>query len=119
MGGGYKIFGLCRDAAVGYFSGQSINGEVRVTEMVERFSDFLSIRRGLGPDGRIAVVRFDRGDGLNALSPQAMGPPAGAPGGFEDEGNPPGVLMRGGTKAFSGGFDLKAPKGPARRTMDM
>jgi len=38
-------------------------------------SKFVSIEKGLGPDGRIAVVRFDRGDGINALSPEA---PAGA-----------------------------------------
>jgi enoyl-CoA hydratase len=31
-------------------------------------ADFVKIEKGLGPDGRIAVVRFDRGDGLNALS---------------------------------------------------
>lgn len=37
-----------------------------------RVSDFLSVERGLGPEGRIAVVRFDRGDGINALSPEAM-----------------------------------------------
>jgi enoyl-CoA hydratase len=33
---------------------------------------FVTIEKGLGPDGRIAVVRFDRGDGINALSPEAM-----------------------------------------------
>src|SRR5689334_20562374 len=32
--------------------------------------DYLKIEKGLGPDGRIAVVRFDRGDGINALSPE-------------------------------------------------
>ena len=34
--------------------------------------DFVSIEKGLGPEGRIAVVRFDRGDGINALSPEAI-----------------------------------------------
>ena len=33
---------------------------------------FVTIEKGLGPDGRIAVVRFDRGDGINALSPEAL-----------------------------------------------
>ena len=33
---------------------------------------FVTIEQGLGPGGRIAVVRFDRGDGINALSPEAL-----------------------------------------------
>ena len=35
-------------------------------------ADYVKIEKGLGPEGRIAVVRFDRGDGINALSPEAM-----------------------------------------------
>ena len=35
-------------------------------------AEFVKIEKGLGPDGRIAVVRFDRGDGINALSPEAL-----------------------------------------------
>ena len=30
-------------------------------------ADFVTIERGLGPEGRIAVVRFDRGDGINVI----------------------------------------------------
>ena len=30
---------------------------------------FVKIEKGLGPQGRIAVVRFDRGDNINALQP--------------------------------------------------
>ncbi len=30
---------------------------------------FVTVERGLGPDGRVALVRFDRGDAINALSP--------------------------------------------------
>jgi enoyl-CoA hydratase len=33
---------------------------------------FVGIDKGLGPEGRIAVVRLDRGDAINALSPAAM-----------------------------------------------
>ena len=33
---------------------------------------FVKVEKGLGPQGRIAVVRFDRGDGINAFSYQAM-----------------------------------------------
>jgi enoyl-CoA hydratase len=32
----------------------------------------VGIEKGLGPEGRIAVVRLDRGDAINALSPAAM-----------------------------------------------
>jgi hypothetical protein len=35
-------------------------------------TDFVKIEKGLGPNGRIAVVRFDRGDNINALSPEAL-----------------------------------------------
>ena len=35
-------------------------------------TNFVTIDKGLGPEGRIAVVRFDRADGINALSPEAM-----------------------------------------------
>jgi len=38
----------------------------------EAVAEFVTIEKGLGPDGRIAVVRFDRGDGINALSPEAL-----------------------------------------------
>jgi enoyl-CoA hydratase/carnithine racemase len=86
---------------------------------VERFSDFLSVERGLGPDGRIAVVRFDRGDGLNALSPEAMRQLTAVARSFEDDGDASVVVLTGGAKAFSAGFDLKDPEGRSRRTMDM
>jgi len=33
---------------------------------------FVKVEKGLGPQGRIAVVRFDRGDNINALSQEAM-----------------------------------------------
>src|SRR6185436_6600762 len=35
-------------------------------------ADFVKIEKGFGPEGRIAVVRFDRGDGINAMSPEAL-----------------------------------------------
>ena len=46
---------------------------------------FVTIEKGLGPEGRIAVVRFDRGDGLNALSPEAMRQLTDAARSFEDD----------------------------------
>ncbi len=81
--------------------------------------DFVSIERGLGPEGRIAVVRFDRGDGINALSPEALRQLTDAARGFEDDAETSVVVLAGSAKAFSAGFDLKDPEGRARRTMDL
>jgi enoyl-CoA hydratase len=82
-------------------------------------TSFVTIEKGLGPDGRIAVVRFDRGDGINALSPEAMRQLTQAARSFEDDGETSVVVLAGGTKAFSAGFDLKDPEGRSRRTMDL
>jgi enoyl-CoA hydratase len=90
-----------------------------VAEAVSRFSEFLSVERGLGPDGRIALVRFDRGDGINALSPEAMRQLIDVARSFEDDGDTSVVVLTGGSKAFSAGFDLKDPEGRARKDMDL
>jgi enoyl-CoA hydratase len=82
-------------------------------------ADFVSIEKGLGPEGRIAVVRFDRGDGINALSPEALRQLTSAARSFEDDGGTSVVVLTGGEKAFSAGFDLKDPEGRARKTMDI
>ena len=80
---------------------------------------FVKIEKGLGPEGRIAVVRFDRGDGINALSPEALRQLTDAARSFEDDAETSVVVLTGGAKAFSAGFDLKDPEGRARRTMDL
>src|ERR1700731_2101718 len=82
-------------------------------------ADFVTIERGLGPEGRIAVVRFDRGDGINALSPEAMRQLTQAARSFEDDGNTSVVVLTGGPRAFSAGFDLKDPEGRSRKSMDL
>jgi enoyl-CoA hydratase/carnithine racemase len=82
-------------------------------------SNFVTIEKGLGPEGRIAVVRFDRGDGINALSPEALRQLTDAARGFEDDGETSVVVLTGAPKAFSAGFDLKDPEGRSRRTMDL
>src|SRR6202047_4453052 len=82
-------------------------------------ADFLTIEKGLGPEGRIAVVRFDRGDGINALSPEALRQLTDAARSFEDDGATSVVVLTGGAKAFSAGFDLKDPEGRSRGTMDL
>ena len=73
--------------------------------------NFVNIEKGLGPEGRIAVVRFDRGDGINALSPDAIRQLTAAANSFEDDGDTSAVVLTGSAKAFSAGFDLKTLKG--------
>ncbi len=68
---------------------------------------FVTIERGLGPDGRIALVRFDRGDAVNALSPAAMRQLRAAARSFEDDLDTSVVVLTGTSRAFSAGFDLK------------
>src|SRR3979409_522227 len=82
-------------------------------------ADFVTIEKGLGPEGRIAVVRFDRGDGINALSPEALRQLTDAARSFEDDSGTSAVVLTGGADAFSAGFDLKDPEGRSRRTMDI
>ena len=82
-------------------------------------TDFVTIEKGLGPEGRIAVVRFDRGDGINALSPEALRQLTDAARSFEDDADTSVVVLTGGADAFSAGFDLKDPEGRARATMDL
>ena len=65
---------------------------------------FVTIEKGLGPDGRIAVVRFDRGDGINALSPEAIRQLTQAARSFEDDSATSVVVLTGGADAFSAGF---------------
>src|SRR5262249_28949462 len=89
-----------------------MSGEARVP-------DYIKIERGLGPDGRIAEVRFDRGDGIKALLAEAMGQLTAVARSFEDDGDTSVVVLTGSGKTFSAGFDLKDPEGRARKTMDL
>ena len=82
-------------------------------------SGFVTIEKNIGPEGRIAVVRFDRGDGINALSPEALRELTAAARSFEDDGATSVVVLTGSAKAFSAGFDLKDPEGRSRRGMDL
>ena len=70
---------------------------------------FVEIEKELGPEGRIAVVRFDRGDNINALSQQAMRELRDVPRDFEDDLRTSVVILAGSATAFSAGFDLKDP----------
>ena len=69
--------------------------------VVSRFSEFLSVERGLGPEGRIAVMRFDRGDGINALSPEAMRQLTVVARSFEDDGDTSVVVLTGSAKVLT------------------
>jgi enoyl-CoA hydratase/carnithine racemase len=80
---------------------------------------FVKIEKGLGPQGRIAVVRFDRGDNINALSRQAMRELRDAPREFEDDLETSVVILTGSAKAFSAGFDLKDPEGATRGALPL
>jgi enoyl-CoA hydratase/carnithine racemase len=82
-------------------------GAIREGTMERRF---VKVEKGLGPQGRIAVVRFDRGDNINALSQQAMRELRDVPRDFEDDLETSVVILTGSPKAFSAGFDLKDPE---------
>ena len=56
--------------------------------------------------GRIAVVRFDRGDGKNALSRDLMRELMLAARSFEDDIETSAVILTGSADVFSMGFDL-------------
>jgi enoyl-CoA hydratase/carnithine racemase len=80
---------------------------------------FVNVEKSLGPQGRIAVVRFDRGDHINALSQQAMRELRDVPRDFEDDLETSVVILTGSAKAFSAGFDLKDPEGRQRDSLSV
>src|SRR5215213_270460 len=81
-------------------------------------AEFVKIEKGLGPEGRIAVVRFDRGDGINALSPDAMRQLTNAARSFDDDDKTTVVILTG-AKTFSAGADLKSPERGSQAAMDV
>jgi enoyl-CoA hydratase len=80
---------------------------------------FVKVEKGLGPQGRVAVVRFDRSDNINALSQQAMRELRDVPRDFEDDLETSVVILTGSAKAFSAGFDLKDPEGRQRDSLSI
>ena len=81
--------------------------------------NFVKIEKGLGAEGRIAVVRFDRGDRLNALSATAMRELRAAAQGFEDDFETSVVILTGTAHGFSAGFDLKDAEGRTRAKLGL
>ncbi len=57
--------------------------------------------------GRIAVVRFDTGDGKNALSRQVMRDLTAAARSFEDDVETSAIVLAGAAEVFTLGFDLR------------
>ncbi|MEI2735825.1 MAG: enoyl-CoA hydratase/isomerase family protein [Rhodoblastus sp.] len=80
---------------------------------------YVTIEKGLGPEGRIAVVRFDRGDRLNALSAAAMRELRAAAQSFEDDPATSVVVLAGHAQGFSAGFDLRDAEGRERGKMGL
>ena len=81
-------------------------------------AEFVKIEKGLGPDGRIAVVRFDRGDGINALSPEALRQLTDAARSFEDDDTTSVVVLTNRNKRGLA-LNLKDPEGRSRKSMDL
>jgi enoyl-CoA hydratase len=65
--------------------------------------------------GRIAIVRFDRGDKANALSAEALRQLADAARGFHARPDISAVVLTGQPKLFTLGADLKDPERAAMR----
>ncbi len=80
---------------------------------------FVKVEKGLGPQGRIAIVRFDRGDNVNAFSQQAMRELRDVTRDFEDDLETSVVILTGAARAFSAGFDLKDPEGRGRDALSI
>lgn len=73
--------------------------------------DFTRIER----EGRVALVRFDRGDGLNALSAAAMRELTEVARSFEDDLETIAIVITGTARAFSAGADLTDPELASRK----
>lgn len=67
---------------------------------------FVSVERR----GRIAIVRFDRGDGRNAMSRTVMRELTEAARSFEDDIETNAVILTGSAEVFTVGYDLKDPE---------
>lgn len=80
---------------------------------------FVSVEKGLGPEGRIGVVRLDRGDAINALAPEVMRRLRAAAQAFEDDAATSVVILTGNARVFSAGFDLKDEEGRARAKLGL
>ncbi|MDD9935487.1 MAG: enoyl-CoA hydratase/isomerase family protein [Myxococcales bacterium] len=69
--------------------------------------------------GRISIVRFDRGDGVNGLSQQLMRELTEAARSFESDTETSAIVLTGGEQVFTLGYDLKDPEAGAARHAGM
>lgn len=81
-------------------------------------TNFVNVGRALGTEGRIAVVRFDRGDRINALSDDVIRDLTRAAESFEGDTKTSVVILTGG-KSFSAGADMKSGGGGSGGALDM
>lgn len=61
-------------------------------------------------EGRIAIVRFDRGDDVNGLSHALMRELLAVARSFEEDSELSAIVLSGGERVFSLGYDLKDPE---------
>ena len=80
---------------------------------------FVRIDKGLGPEGRIGVVRLDRGDKINGLSPGVMRELRATALSFEDDTATSVVILTGNSNVFSAGFDLKDAEARNRASLGL
>jgi len=69
--------------------------------------------------GRIAIVRFDRGDSANALSMQLLRDLTAAARSFENDPEVSAVILTGSPNRFSNGADLKDAESSASRKLPL
>src|SRR5262244_1175515 len=68
-----------------------------------KFGDFITKEQR----GRVALVRFDRGDGRNAMSRQAMRQLIAVAASFEEDGETSAIVLTGDPRSFCVGYDLR------------
>lgn len=81
---------------------------------IEKIGDFISIER----NGRVAILRFDRGDRVNALSVQLLRDLGAAARRLRDDVTTSAVVLVGG-RNFTGGADLSDPEMAKRATVSL
>ncbi len=72
-----------------------------------RFGEFITKEQR----GRVALVRFDRGDGRNAMSRDVMRQLIAAAASFDEDAETSAIVLTGDPRSFCVGFDLRDPEG--------
>ena len=61
--------------------------------------------------GRVALIRFDRGDGRNAMSREVMRQLLAVAASFDEDAQTSAIVLTGDPRSFCVGFDLRDPEG--------